>query len=90
MVLSTDPYSWGTGRRKTSVARVRIKSGGTGQFLVNGKPFDEYFAVERDRKMVQAPLVATASREAVDVWVRVNGGGTTGQTGAVRTSWSAS
>ncbi len=72
----------GTGRRKTSVARVRIKDG-DGQFVVNGKPFEEYFAIERDRKMVQAPLAATESRESVDVWVRVNGGGTTGQTGAV-------
>lgn len=72
----------GTGRRKTSVARVRI-SDGTGEFTVNGKPFDEFFCVERDRKMVQEALELTETRNKVNIWVRVNGGGTTGQTGAV-------
>ncbi|MFT5093663.1 MAG: small subunit ribosomal protein S9 [Planctomycetaceae bacterium] len=72
----------GTGRRKTSVARVRIKDG-NGEFVVNGKPFEEFFCVERDRKMVQEALTMTEMRDKVDVWVRVNGGGTTGQTGAV-------
>jgi small subunit ribosomal protein S9 len=72
----------GTGRRKTSVARVRIKDG-TGDFVVNGKPFEEFFCVERDRKMVQEALTLTEMRDKVDIWVRVNGGGTTGQTGAV-------
>ena len=72
----------GTGRRKTSVARVRI-SDGNGEFTVNGKPFDEFFCVERDRKMVQEALELTETRNTVNVWVRVNGGGTTGQTGAV-------
>ena len=72
----------GTGRRKTSVARVRIKDG-NGEFVVNGKPFEEFFCVERDRKMVQEALTITEMRDKVDVWVRVNGGGTTGQTGAV-------
>lgn len=72
----------GTGRRKTSVARVRIKDG-NGEFVVNGKPFEEFFCVERDRKMVQEALNLTEMRDKVDVWVRVNGGGTTGQTGAV-------
>lgn len=80
--IDKDGTAIGTGRRKTSVARVRIKDG-DGKFVVNGKPFEEFFAVERDRKMVQAPLVATETRNKVDVWVRVNGGGTTGQTGAV-------
>lgn len=72
----------GTGRRKTAVARVRIKDG-SGEFVVNGKPFDQFFCVERDRKMVQEALDVTDTRDKVDVWVRVNGGGTTGQTGAV-------
>jgi small subunit ribosomal protein S9 len=72
----------GTGRRKTSVARVRIKDG-NGEFVVNGKPFEEFFCVERDRKMVQEALILTEMRNKVDVWIRVNGGGTTGQTGAV-------
>lgn len=72
----------GTGRRKTSVARVRIKDG-DGKFEVNGKDYTDYFCVERDRKTVQGPLMAADARDSVDVWVRVNGGGTTGQTGAV-------
>ncbi len=72
----------GTGRRKTSVARVRIKDG-NGEFVVNGKPFEEFFCVERDRKMVQEALILTEMRNKVDVWIRVNCGGTTGQTGAV-------
>ncbi len=72
----------GTGRRKTSVARVRIKDG-NGQIAINGRSLEDYFRLERDRKMVLAPLVATGMLEKVDVWVRVSGGGTTGQTGAV-------
>jgi small subunit ribosomal protein S9 len=80
--IDKDGTAIGTGRRKTSVARVRIKEG-DGKFVVNGKPFADFFVVERDQKMVQAPLHATSNRDKVDVWVRVNGGGTTGQTGAV-------
>jgi small subunit ribosomal protein S9 len=72
----------GTGRRKTSVARVRIKDG-TGQFSINGRELSDYFPTERDHQMVQAPLKATQTLGKVDVWVRVNGGGTTGQTGAI-------
>lgn len=72
----------GTGRRKTAVARVRVKDG-CGEFVVNGKPFTDFFCVERDRKMVQEVLDVTETRDKVDVWVRVNGGGTTGQAGAV-------
>lgn len=52
-----NPYTWGLGRRKSAVARVRIKSG-TGNFLVNGKPLDEYFTTERDQKRARSPLVA--------------------------------
>ena len=72
----------GTGRRKTSVARVRVKDG-NGEFSINGRELTEYFPTERDQQMVQAPLKATQSLGKVDVWVRVNGGGTTGQTGAI-------
>ncbi len=82
MVLATDPYIWGTGRRKTAVARVRIKSG-SGQFIVNGKPIDEFFATPDTRKFARAPLVAAESSESYDVWVSVSGGGITGQAGAV-------
>lgn len=72
----------GTGRRKTSVARVRIKPG-DGKITINGRTLEEYSGVERDRAMVMAPLVATERVGKVDVWIRVNGGGTTGQTGAM-------
>lgn len=72
----------GTGRRKTSVARVRIKDG-AGKFLINGRELDAYFGVERDREMVQAPLKLAEKLGKVDVTIRVNGGGTTGQTGAI-------
>ena len=82
MVLATDPYIWGTGRRKTAVARVRIKSG-SGQFLVNGKPVDEFFCTDDTRRAVQQPLAATESATSYDIWVNVTGGGITGQAGAV-------
>ena len=72
----------GTGRRKTSVARVRIKDG-SGQFIVNGRDLDEYLTFDRDQKLARAPLEATEMAENVDVWVRVEGGGSTGQTGAI-------
>ena len=72
----------GTGRRKTAVARVRLKEG-SGQFVVNGRTFEDFFRIERDRAMVLAPLKAVGEQGKVDVWVRVNGGGLTGQTGAV-------
>lgn len=72
----------GTGRRKTAVARVRI-SDGTGKILINEREMKEYFPLERDQNMILAPLSATESTGTVDVWVRVTGGGPTGQTGAV-------
>ncbi len=72
----------GTGRRKTSVARVRLKPG-NGTFTINGREFRDYFRLERDRAMVEAPLNSVGELGKVDVWVRVNGGGITGQTGAV-------
>lgn len=80
--LDKHGVAMGTGRRKTAVARVRIKSG-SGSLTINGVSLDEYFRVERDRQMVEAPLKATETFGNVDVWVRVNGGGTTGQTGAI-------
>ncbi len=72
----------GTGRRKTSVARVRIKEG-SGAITINGRSLEEYFTVERDRAMIMAPIQLLEKEGKVDVTVRVNGGGTTGQTGAV-------
>ncbi|MCA8953723.1 MAG: 30S ribosomal protein S9 [Planctomycetes bacterium] len=77
-----NPYTWGTGRRKTSTARVRIKAG-TGKFLVNGKQFDEFFCTDDTRSRAQRALVVTETRNTYDIWVRVHGGGITGQSGAV-------
>lgn len=78
----TDPYIWGTGRRKTAIARVRIKAG-TGKFMVNEREFNKFFCVERDREAVQNPLKVTETIKSVDVFVNVKGGGITGQAGAV-------
>ena len=72
----------GTGRRKSSVARVRIKEG-SGKITVNGRDLAEYFCIERDRAFVLAPLQLLEKENSLDVFVRVNGGGTTGQTGAI-------
>ena len=83
MVLSSDPYVWGTGRRKTAVARVRIRNG-TGNFLVNGKPVEEFFTTQDTRRATMSPLVATESAKSYDVWASVAGGGIAGQAGAVR------
>lgn len=76
-------YNYGTGRRKSSVARVFIKAG-KGSFLVNGKPLDEYFARETGRMMVRQPLNLTNHLSTFDIMVNVHGGGETGQAGAVR------
>lgn len=77
-----NPYIWGTGRRKTSTARVRIKPG-TGKFLINGKAFDAFFVTEDTRRAAQQPLVVTETRNNFDIWANVAGGGITGQAGAV-------
>lgn len=74
-------YTWGLGRRKTSVARVRIIPG-SGQITVNNRPVDQFFPVERRRKHVLGPLDAADRRGAYDVFINVNGGGETGQAGA--------
>jgi small subunit ribosomal protein S9 len=82
LVLASDPFVWGTGRRKQSVARVRIKSG-SGQFTINGRPADDFFTTADTRKAALQPLVVTETRQTYDVWVNVIGGGITGQSGAV-------
>lgn len=74
-------FYWGTGRRKSSVARVRIRPG-EGKLLINKKELDAYFNRERDRKSVLAPLKAADAEKSFDVFVNVRGGGTTGQRGA--------
>ncbi len=75
-------FWWGTGRRKSSVARVRIKPG-EGKLIVNKKELGDYFAMEADRKAVLAPLKATDTVKKMDIFVNVKGGGTTGQSGAI-------
>jgi small subunit ribosomal protein S9 len=75
-------YFWGTGRRKTAVARVRIRPG-TGKFEVNKHPMEKYFTEERDRQDCMAPLRAANLIGKVDVFVNATGGGLTGQAGAV-------
>ena len=71
----------GTGRRKTSVARVRIRAG-SGKITINKRELDEFFCVEQDRNAVVAPLEYCEVRDQVDVFIRVHGGGSTGQAGA--------
>jgi small subunit ribosomal protein S9 len=73
----------GTGRRKSSVARVRVRAG-SGKITINERPLDEYFTVDQDRRAVLDVLDATQRQQAVDVSIRVAGGGTTGQAGACR------
>ena len=77
-----DQYYEGVGRRKTSTARVRVMAGG-GAFLVNEKPMEEYFPRLGDAQAIMGPLEAAGAKSALDVSVHVNGGGPTGQTGAV-------
>ncbi len=76
-------WNYGTGRRKSSVARVFIKKG-TGKIEVNGKPLDQYFGRQTSIMVVQQPLLLTANIEAFDIRVNVHGGGESGQAGAVR------
>ncbi len=76
-------YYYGTGRRKSAVARVFLKAG-KGQIIVNGKPVDEFFARETGRMIVRQPLDTTKNLASFDISVNVFGGGETGQAGAVR------
>lgn len=75
-------YWWGTGRRKTSVARVRVRAG-NGRIMIKNRTVDEYFAEDRDRQRVRAPLAAAEYEGKLDVFVNVKGGGYAGQAGAV-------
>jgi small subunit ribosomal protein S9 len=75
-------YIWGTGRRKTSVARVRVAPG-TGKIEVNGRSLNDYFTFERDRKAIFGPLEVTNTGGKMDVLVNAAGGGPTGQSGAI-------
>lgn len=77
-----NPYVWGTGRRKSAVARVRIRPG-SGKFVVNKRDVDVFFCIDKDRHAVREPLVVTDTLKSYDVFVNVSGGGVTGQAGAV-------
>jgi small subunit ribosomal protein S9 len=76
-------YNYGTGRRKSSVARVFIKRG-SGKITINGRPIDDYLHRETSRMIVRQPLELTNNAAAFDIQVNVNGGGESGQAGAVR------
>jgi small subunit ribosomal protein S9 len=75
--------NYGTGRRKSAVARVFLRPG-KGDIIVNGKPVDQFFSRETGRMIVRQPLVLTESEGRFDIHVNVNGGGESGQAGAVR------
>ena len=75
-------WHWGIGRRKTAVARVRIRPG-TGKMTINGRPYNEFFCVERDRVDVMSVLQKANMTESVDVFAKIEGGGITGQAGAM-------
>jgi len=75
-------YIWGVGRRKSAVARVRVAPG-TGQIQVNGRTLNDYFTAERDRKAIFGPLEVTSTGGKMDVLVNADGGGPSGQTGAI-------
>src|SRR5580704_5475763 len=75
-------YTWGVGRRKSAVARVRIAPG-SGKIEINGRTLNDYFTAEKDRKSIFGPLEVTNTGGKMDIWARCNGGGHTGQAGAI-------
>ena len=84
MYTSKKPYLYGTGRRKSSVARVHLFPGGTGSITINGRDIDEYFGLETLKYIVRQPLTLTETAGKVDIVATVKGGGVTGQAGAIR------
>ena len=82
-MFEAKPYFYGTGRRKSSVARVRLYAG-TGKVTVNDRDIDDYFGLETLKLIVRQPLVLTGTADKYDVVCRVAGGGVTGQAGAIR------
>ena len=75
-------YTWGVGRRKSACARVRIAPG-SGKIEINGRTLNEYLTAERDRKSIFGPLEVTNTGGKMDIWARCNGGGHSGQAGAI-------
>ncbi|MGM9661663.1 MAG: 30S ribosomal protein S9 [Oscillospiraceae bacterium] len=84
MYQSKKPYLYGTGRRKSSVARVRLFPNGTGSITINGKDIDEYFGLETLKMLVRQPFGVTGTEGKFDVVATVCGGGVSGQAGALR------
>ncbi len=83
MDYNTRPFFYGTGRRKSSVARVRLYAG-TGKVTINDRDIDNYFGLETLKLIVRQPLELTGTADKFDIECRVNGGGVTGQAGAIR------
>ena len=84
MYQSKNPYKYGTGRRKSSVARVHLFENGTGSITINGRSIDEYFGLETLKMVVRQPLNSTDTLGKVDIIATVEGGGVSGQAGALR------
>ena len=83
-MYESSPYFYGTGRRKSSVARVRIYANGTGKITINDRDIDEYFGLETLKLIVRQPLALCELEGKVDIVCTVAGGGVTGQAGAIR------
>ena len=84
MYQSKKPYLYGTGRRKSSVARVQGYPNGPGSITINGRDLEDYFGLDPLKMIVRQPLVATANEGKVDIVATVKGGGVSGQAGALR------
>ena len=82
--VSKRPYVYGTGRRKSSVARVHLIPGGSGRITINGREIDDYFGLETLKLIVRQPLNTVGVTDKVDIDCTVSGGGVSGQAGAVR------
>ena len=84
MYKSKKPYHYGTGRRKSSVARVHLFENGTGAITINGRDIDDYFGLETLKMVVRQPLNTTGTVGKVDIAATVTGGGVSGQAGVLR------
>ena len=84
MYKSKKPYHYGTGRRKSSVARVHLFEGGSGSITINGRDIEEYFGLETLKMVVRQPLNTSGVVGKVDIVATVTGGGVSGQAGALR------
>ena len=83
-MYDSNPYFYGTGRRKSSVARVRVYPNGTGAITINGRDIDDYFGLDPLKLIVRQPMELTETVGAFDIVCTVAGGGVTGQAGAIR------